>query len=51
MTSEAKATPTQRVFLVVVDRSPELKVALRFACRRARATGGQTTSSAATPEF
>ena len=41
MTSEAKATPTQRVFLVVVDRSPELKVALRFACRRARATGGR----------
>lgn len=41
MTSEAMATPTQRVFLVVVDRSPELKVALRFACRRARATGGR----------
>lgn len=33
--------PTQRVFLVVVDQSPELKVALRFACRRARATGGR----------
>lgn len=41
MASDAKATPTQRVFLVVVDRSPELKVALRFACRRARATGGR----------
>ncbi|HEX6977843.1 MAG TPA: universal stress protein [Alphaproteobacteria bacterium] len=32
---------TQRVFLVVVDESPELKVALRFAARRARATGGR----------
>jgi len=31
----------QRVFLVVVDSSPEMKVALRFACRRARATGGR----------
>jgi len=31
----------QRVFLVVVDDSPELKVALRFAARRARATGGR----------
>jgi nucleotide-binding universal stress UspA family protein len=41
MASDAKATPMQRVFLVVVDRSPELNVALRFACRRARATGGR----------
>ncbi len=32
---------TQRVFLVVVDESPELKVALRFACRRARHSGGR----------
>lgn len=31
----------QRVFLVVVDSSPEMKIALRFACRRARATGGR----------
>ncbi len=31
----------QRVFLVVVDDSPELKVALRFAARRARTTGGR----------
>lgn len=30
-----------RVFLVVVDQSDELKVALRFASRRARATGGR----------
>lgn len=32
---------TQRVFLVVVDQSPELKVALRFASRRAKSTGGR----------
>jgi len=30
-----------RVFLVVVDDSPELKVALRYACVRARKTGGR----------
>lgn len=29
-----------RTFLVVVDDSVEMKAALRFACRRARATGG-----------
>jgi nucleotide-binding universal stress UspA family protein len=32
---------TQRVFLVVADQTPELKVALRFACRRARHSGGR----------
>lgn len=31
----------RRVFLVVVDQTPELSVALRYACRRARATGGR----------
>ncbi|ROP90994.1 nucleotide-binding universal stress UspA family protein [Stella humosa] len=30
-----------RIFLVVVDESDELKVALRYACRRARRTGGR----------
>jgi nucleotide-binding universal stress UspA family protein len=30
-----------RVFLVVVDESPELKVALRYACVRAKKTGGR----------
>ncbi|WP_421707872.1 universal stress protein [Algihabitans sp.] len=30
-----------RVFLVIVDESPEMDVALRFACRRARHTGGR----------
>lgn len=33
--------PTNRVFLVVVDDSPEMQAALRFACRRAKASGGQ----------
>ncbi len=30
-----------RIFLVVVDDSEEMKVALRFACRRARHTDGR----------
>ena len=30
-----------RVFLVVVDNTEEMEVALRFACRRARNTGGR----------
>lgn len=30
-----------RVFLVVVDNSPELGVALRYACVRAKKTGGR----------
>ena len=30
-----------RVFLVVVDELPELKVALRYACPRAKKTGGR----------
>ncbi|WP_207455783.1 universal stress protein [Azospirillum sp. SYSU D00513] len=29
-----------RIFLVVVDDSPEVKVALRYACLRARKSGG-----------
>jgi nucleotide-binding universal stress UspA family protein len=33
--------PTNRVFLVVVDDSPEMQAALRFACRRAHSSGGQ----------
>jgi nucleotide-binding universal stress UspA family protein len=37
----APTTHGQRIFLVVVDQSPELKVALRYACRRAKATGGR----------
>lgn len=41
---EAGSTATaasQRIFLVVVDESPEMGVALRFACRRARHSGGR----------
>ena len=30
-----------RVFLVVVDESPEMSNALRYACRRAKRTGGR----------
>ncbi|CAA7614080.1 Universal stress protein UspA and related nucleotide-binding protein [Candidatus Terasakiella magnetica] len=33
--------PNSRVFLVVVDNSPEMQAALRFACRRAKASDGQ----------
>lgn len=33
--------PPGRIFLVVVDESDEMKVALRFACRRARHTDGR----------
>src|SRR5262245_51612091 len=40
-----EATPAEksrdRVFLVVVDETHELKVALRYACIRARKTGGR----------
>ncbi|HMP62272.1 universal stress protein [Phenylobacterium sp.] len=31
---------SQRKFLVIADDTPEFQVALRFACRRARSTGG-----------
>lgn len=31
----------ERIFLVVVDNSDEMKVALHFACRRAKSTGGR----------
>jgi len=36
----AEATP-QRIFLVVVDESEEMRVALRYAALRARHTGGR----------
>lgn len=32
---------TPRIFLVVLDDTPEMPVALRFAARRAQATGGR----------
>ncbi len=37
----APADSSDRVFLVVVDETEEMKVALRFACLRARRTGGR----------
>lgn len=39
--SEDQATIKERVFLVVIDDSPELKVAIRYACRRARRSDGR----------
>lgn len=33
--------PLERIFLVVVDDSPELKLALRYACLRARKSHGR----------
>ena len=30
-----------RIFLVVIDNSPELRIAMRYACRRANRTGGR----------
>jgi nucleotide-binding universal stress UspA family protein len=39
--TQAPADSSDRVFLVVVDETEEMKVALRFACLRARRTGGR----------
>jgi nucleotide-binding universal stress UspA family protein len=39
--SEQTSRAESRVFLVVVDESPELRNALRYACRRAKRTGGR----------
>ncbi|MFO0997974.1 MAG: universal stress protein [Alphaproteobacteria bacterium] len=41
--SEEQSKPAQRMFLVVVDESEELRVALRYACRRAVRTGGRVS--------
>ncbi len=40
-TTPGDTVPPVRIFLVVVDDSPELKVALRYACLRARKSGGR----------
>jgi len=37
----APAAPNQRIFLVVVDETEEMGVALRYAARRARNSGGR----------
>lgn len=39
-TVEAASGP-ERVFLVVIDETPELKLAIRYACLRAQKTGGR----------
>ncbi len=39
--TQAPVDSSDRVFLVVVDETEEMKVALRFACLRARRTGGR----------
>ncbi len=39
--AETPDSADDRVFLVVVDDSEEMQVALRFACRRAEHTGGR----------
>lgn len=40
MTDAAPAPTSRRKFLVVADDSPEFSAALKYACRRARSTGG-----------
>ncbi len=39
--SDTETSRDDRIFLVVVDESPEMRAALRFACGRARRTGGR----------
>ncbi|MBN9588432.1 MAG: hypothetical protein BGN85_06595 [Alphaproteobacteria bacterium 64-11] len=41
--SSSGTSRTPRKFLVVIDKSPECRVALRFAVRRAQHTGGRVT--------
>ena len=40
-TKAQDASVAGRIFLVVVDATEEMRVALRFACRRAQRTGGR----------
>ena len=41
MSEEDKDKKRDRIFLVVVDETKEMKHAMRYACRRARHTGGR----------
>jgi nucleotide-binding universal stress UspA family protein len=41
MSEEEQEKPRERIFLIVVDETEEMKVALRYACRRAKHTGGR----------
>ena len=47
------ANPHVRKFLVVVDKTPECHLALRYAARRAQHTGGRVTllAAASPPDF
>jgi nucleotide-binding universal stress UspA family protein len=49
----SSGAPRIRKFLVVVDKTTECKVALRYAARRAQHTGGRVTllAAAAPPDF
>ena len=49
----SSASRAPRKFLVVIDKTPECQVALRFATRRAQHTGGRVTlmCPAAPPDF
>jgi nucleotide-binding universal stress UspA family protein len=40
-TESAADSAASRIFLVVIDDSPEMKTALRYACRRAAKSGGR----------
>jgi nucleotide-binding universal stress UspA family protein len=41
LSDEGGHEPRERIFLVVVDETEEMKTALHFACRRALHTGGR----------
>ena len=41
MNDDSKDKPRERNFLIVVDETEEMKLALRYACRRAKHTGGR----------
>jgi len=47
---KSRISPADRTFLVVVDRSDELKAALRFACRRVARAGGTVALFHAVPQ-
>ncbi|OJT96959.1 MAG: hypothetical protein BGN82_08540 [Alphaproteobacteria bacterium 65-7] len=51
--ASSTASRAPRKFLVVIDKTPECKVALRFATRRAQHTGGRVTlmCAASLPDF
>ncbi len=47
--AKAEAAEASRTFLVAVDKSEELRAALRFACRRVSRTGGTVALFHAVP--